>query len=146
LRQSAVNSIVLDTSVAFKWFHDEDEEHVETALIVRDAFLNGTLPIAVPDLLVHELLNALSSTAGKSRTETQMAALDFWSLGLDVIPFDIDLSMLALAISYDLGMTAYDASYVALAESRQALLVTADGDMVKKAVNRIPVTHLADFQ
>ncbi len=48
---------VLDSSVIIKWFSEEEE--TKKALELREKYINGEIVIAVPDLLVYEIANAL---------------------------------------------------------------------------------------
>jgi len=49
--------IVLDASVAVKWF--SEEEYTEKALELRERIRVGKERVIVPDLLLYELANAL---------------------------------------------------------------------------------------
>ena len=42
--------IVLDASVAIKWFKGSDEDYVDSALSIQDRKLSGSIEIIVPDL------------------------------------------------------------------------------------------------
>lgn len=48
---------VLDSSVIIKWF--SEEEDTDIALSLRERNINGELMIAVPDLSLYEVANAL---------------------------------------------------------------------------------------
>jgi predicted nucleic acid-binding protein len=56
--------IVLDASVIIKWFKDEDEEYVDSALLIQEKKMLGDLEIIVPDLLFLEVLNAFLTKPG----------------------------------------------------------------------------------
>ncbi|MEE8167770.1 MAG: type II toxin-antitoxin system VapC family toxin [Candidatus Hydrothermarchaeales archaeon] len=49
--------VVLDTSVVAKWFLEG--EGSEKALVIRDDFLSGKIPIIICDLTLYELGNLL---------------------------------------------------------------------------------------
>jgi len=48
---------VLDASVVIKWF--SEEEYTDKAVKLREDFFRGELELAVPDLLLYEVSNAL---------------------------------------------------------------------------------------
>ncbi|MBI3353558.1 MAG: type II toxin-antitoxin system VapC family toxin [Nitrospirae bacterium] len=48
---------VLDTSVIYKWY--VEEEDTANALLLRDDFVKRGVETVIPDLLFHELANAL---------------------------------------------------------------------------------------
>ena len=49
--------LVLDASFVLKWY--KQEIHSEIAVKVKDEFIEGIHEIAVPDLLLYELANAM---------------------------------------------------------------------------------------
>ena len=49
--------IILDASVAIKWFTEETSH--EKAKKFRERFLDGKINIIVPDLILYEIANAL---------------------------------------------------------------------------------------
>jgi len=51
------NMYVLDASVVIKWF--SEEEYTDKAVKLREDFFRGELELAVPDLLLYEVSNAL---------------------------------------------------------------------------------------
>jgi predicted nucleic acid-binding protein len=114
--------IVLDASVLVKWFKRAGEQHVEAARQVRVRYARGELAIAVPPLLFVEILNA----AGR-RWNWDAAALDRLARQLGDLAFQVQQPSLAgIARWCGRGLTAYDACYVALAEERGVVVLTAD--------------------
>ena len=81
-----------------------------------------------PALFAFEIANAL---AKEVRAGSVTAAIAFerlralLDLPLELVPGEA-LAEAALESALDLGLTAYDAAYVVLAEAHEALLVTAD--------------------
>jgi len=57
-KEEQVKDLVVDSSVVIKWF--SDEEDTEKALKIREDFLKGKNIIAVPDIQIYEIANALS--------------------------------------------------------------------------------------
>ncbi len=55
-----LDNAVLDSSVVMKWFCEEEDTDI--ALSLRERNINGELMIAVPDLSLYEVANALRYT------------------------------------------------------------------------------------
>jgi len=122
-----MNRIILDASVVLKWYLP-DELYGKKALDLLEKFILGTLDIVAPTLLEYELVNALimAGKRGRLNAGAVMTALEgFKSLGI---------SLLGPAGHYDriihychaYTRSAYDGSYLALAERESRELVTAD--------------------
>lgn len=121
-----MKSAILDTSVVIKWFHRENEEDVDKALLLRQAYLEGALKVIVPDLLIYEFGNFLRHGSGLKPDDMLAAIGALWSLGMDIQPIDPVLSEQMVQLACRHGITAYDAAFVALSQSLSVPLVTAD--------------------
>lgn len=128
-------TLVVDASVALKWFVDEpDSDHAV-------ALLESGEPLVAPELVIAESLNAAWRLVryGAFGETVRQRILDelptfydrFWGL--------LDLAASASAIARDLDHPVYDCFYLALAEKAQATLVTADARLLK----RVPRTRWA---
>lgn len=140
-----MKAAVLDTSVIFKWYHHVDEEDVETALLLRDAFLAGDLDVAIPDLLIYEFANALRC---KSRLAPESVAAtigSLWTLGMQVHPADEIFSASIVRLSYEFNISVYDAAFLALARQLSATLVTADRVLHAKVRGKHAIMLLSDI-
>ena len=136
---------VLDASVAVKLVVIEsDSDSAER--VVGDLTESGSW-IGAPELLLAECANALwlrvrkgslTSTDG----ETQLGVLRRISEGFEVWPLSA-LVFPAWRLATSLGITMYDACYVALAEIQGVPLVTADRKLVRRcAALSVSVIHL----
>lgn len=117
-----MTGLVLDASVILKWFRATGEAHVEEARSIKSAFKAGRLVVHAPSLLQLEILNIAGRRWGweEARLIELVAALA--EVGItyaDPEPRDV-------ARWTALGLTAYDAAYVALAETEAVRLVTDD--------------------
>ena len=112
---------VTDASVALKWFLTE--EFMEGAR--RLAF--GSAVLLVPELFASEYANVLLKVCRRGVIATA-DAVAIHKLAMRRVTFAaaVPLSALALEIAIDSGISAYDATYVALSETTGAPLVTAD--------------------
>lgn len=126
-----------------KWVHLDNEPDRDKALALRQAFLEGLLSIAVPDLMIHEFSNFLCLRSGLKPALAQKLLENLWSLGLTVFPVDRELSLLALRFASLYGLTAYDAAFVALSSRLQATLVTADRTLHEKTAGKQAVALLS---
>jgi predicted nucleic acid-binding protein len=122
-------SLVVDASVALKWFLTEEPQAAQALAIVQD----GTTLIA-PDFLVAEVCNAAWRSARLGRI-TQ-AQVDEIAASLprffDALVSATGLAPRAVAIAGQLDHPVYDCFYLALAEKEQSNLVTADMQLVGK--------------
>ena len=123
---NAPRSAVIDASIALKW-QLEDEQHSAQALALRDdVIIRGRLTAYAPSLYVYELINGIISAVSRGRVEP--------SQGEDALRnlFSVEVSLRTpsaerthdMALQY--SVSAYDSSYLTLAETLQAELWTAD--------------------
>ena len=115
-------TLVVDASIALKWFLPEPDSVPAESLLLRADDL------VAPTLIVAEVCNAAWKRF--RRGETTERHLDWIAdrigcMGLVLIP-DPALAVPATAIARRLDHPVYDCLYLALAEERQATLVTAD--------------------
>ena len=117
---------VLDASVVGRWFWQSDEA---TSAALRADYEAGRLSVTVPPLLFLELLNV----AGR-QLRWNVDALDEFADQLDRTRFDVvEPELKPIARWIGRGLTAYDASYVALAEQLDVPLATGDRLILERA-------------
>jgi len=95
--------------------------------------MEGKVEIAVPALLYYEVANIL--LFGRSRPPADQAAEalgELYSLPLTVVTPTSDTADAALRLAFDRGLSFYDASYLALAETLECTLITADQRLVRR--------------
>ncbi len=120
---------VLDASVVLRWFETRHDPGSAAARALRQSFVSGALVILAPTLLFLEVVNV----AGRSWRWQQPALLELAST-LQALRFEIrDPELRDIARWTARGLSAYDASYVALAESESLKLITDDGAILKIA-------------
>ena len=119
--------VVVDASVAFKWLVEEENSDKATAL-TRLWDDEGT-QLAAPSLMPFEVANALHRRVVKGDLTVEVAAdlmQDLMTLGVALHETPgLHVRALQLASQLQQG-TAYDAHYLALAESLGCELWTAD--------------------
>lgn len=123
-----MSDLVIDASVAFKWLiPDAAEDDVAAAKALLVEHMEGRVEIVVPALLYYEVANIL--LFGRSRppgNEAAEALSDLFSIPLTIASPTPDGANAALRLASQHGLSYYDASYVALAEELDCVLVTAD--------------------
>ncbi len=131
---------VIDASVAIKWVIAEPGTEAALRLLGHE--------LCAPDLLAAECANILWRKARLGELTAREAALAARLLEraeIDLIPMRRLLDR-ALALAVALDHPAYDAMYLALAESTGRCLVTADARLLRKVQGgAIPAVALADF-
>jgi len=137
---------VLDASVAIKLVINEpgsDHAHELLSRVADDP--NGR--IYVPGLFCAECANVLWKHVRRLRLPASAAERNLSRLlALPVTEVSTrDVAPAALRLAIEHGISAYDATYVAVAEHMVAPLVTADGPLVERFRGKQPaVLTLAD--
>ena len=141
-----MNLLVLDASVAAKWFLPRAGEPLaDEALALLRRYADGEIELTVPDLFWAEFGNLLWKavrTGRVSGTTATEALTDMLYYGLSTVS-GRELAEDALAIALSTGRTVYDAMYVALAIQRGATFITADERLVNALATHWPVKWLA---
>jgi predicted nucleic acid-binding protein len=114
--------LVVDASVALKWLIDEPDSEL------ADQLLDGTHDFLAPELIIPEVLNA----AWRHRRLGEIADAQFDHIVVRVADSLIScrplrpLAPRAAALARELDHPVYDCFYLALAETEEAPLITAD--------------------
>jgi predicted nucleic acid-binding protein len=131
--------VVLDASVILKWYL-LDEEHGEKALEFLNRFVSDDPEIIAPALLEYEVINGLVAARKRGRLQEDLivsAIEGFMNLGLRMVGLS-GLYSRVIHFCKAYNRSAYDASYLALAESEKISFITADETLynsVKKDLN-----------
>ena len=133
-----MNRSVIDASLVLKWYLS-DEEFGETSLRLLQRYLDGDVEFLAPTLLEYEVLNALVYAQRKGRIEPESISLaleGFFDLGMELAPVT-DLFPRILFFCQTYKCTAYDSSYLALAEAEGVDLITADRKLFDAVKNNL---------
>lgn len=117
--------IVVDTSVALKWFVT-DEPLVQEAGYVLNEIERDPSPYLVPELFMNELLAVLCRLPGSQPSRVQQALALVEALGLTRVGNGHELLELAADFARLWRLSGYDAVYVALAALTDGVWLTAD--------------------
>lgn len=123
--------VVIDASVLAGWLLPDEETDLGCEKLMSD-FEAKCVALVAPPLLKHELMNALSVAVKRRRISPEDAVLA-WNAFMDlgILFEDPDrIGGSVVALSSLPGVTAYDASYVALADSLGCPFYTLDEKLV----------------
>ena len=132
---------VVDASVAVKWY--VPEEHSEIALLLLD----DNFSRIVPRLFFSEFGNILwkkFTRAEISREDVTDAATSLRFAGLKPMPDELLMDE-AIRLACDFGHPVYDCLYLALADSLDTAMVTADQKFANKVADPTRVVFVTDF-
>lgn len=122
--------MIIDASVAVKWFAPEDgHDHAR-------ALLTGDDPLFAPDLLAAEFANALWLKVGRGELDERNAVRAIAAVasrGEPELRPSAPLMPRAFELARRLNHPVYDCVYLALAEELDRPLVTADERLVEAA-------------
>lgn len=118
--------VVVDASVALKWQLDDEECVVQATSLRDDYYARGAVKVIAPQLLVYELANGIATATRKKRIAPEQAVRAMANLlALEIELRAVEpLEVLNMALRHNLA--AYDAAYLALAESEKCELWTGD--------------------
>ena len=140
-----MNPLVLDASVAAKWFLPRAGEPLaDEALALLRQYANGEIEFMVPDLFWVEFGNVLWKAVRTRRIPEKAATQAL----IDMLDYSLPtlggrgLAEDALAIAVSTGRTVYDALYLALAVQRGSTFITADERLVNALATHWPVKWL----
>jgi len=131
----------VDASVAAKWLVDE-AGHDRARGLLR-SWREG-VEMWAPDLVWAEVANALRHKVTRdelSRADADTLLQAFLALPFHIVPCR-DVAQQSLQLALDVGITVWDATYLAVAMSVDAALWTADVELAKKARNVHHQVHL----
>ena len=128
---SSSSYLVIDTNVAVKWYLTEELE--DGALRVLEAGEHGDVMLLAPDSVEPEFWNVLWQRHRKG----ELSLDEVWDYcdALEETPLlmgeVLSLMPLATEIAAHSGCIIYDALFVALAESEDTVVVTADEKLLR---------------
>jgi predicted nucleic acid-binding protein len=123
-------TLVLDASVAAKWFLKEED--TEKAVLLRDAHTDGRLTLTAPDLIIYEVANALNYHPKLTEADLDASLKDLLELDIELVSPSKEFSSQTVRTARKLEISVYDASYIALSDIIATNLVTADRKLHEK--------------
>jgi predicted nucleic acid-binding protein len=121
-------ALIVDASVAIKWFVDEPGSNSARQLWRDEARL------LAPDLIVPEVCNTIWRKVRIGQAAPAQAQEVVVRMQQGVLEFrpTLPLAARAMAVSLALDHPAYDCFYLALAEREQSVVVTADERLISR--------------
>jgi predicted nucleic acid-binding protein len=140
-------ALVLDTSVAVKWYLPEDLH--EQALGLARRVQTGEVELLAPGTLQPEFFNALWQQHKRNNLPVDEVRSAWEQFALDPVTLYLaeDLMPRAAEITFETGVIVYDALFLALAEEVGTVVVTADSRLLKsleETAHARLARHLAD--
>jgi len=144
-RGEEMEEVVIDTSVAVKWF--SNEEDTDKALKLRDRHVNSQIELVVTPLLLCEVVNALRYKPDFDYKKLIKAIGSLYKLHIHIEPITEDLLIKGAEIAFEGDVTIYDAIPVALAELFKTFCITADEKtQYKNLKHKYPVKMLKELK
>jgi predicted nucleic acid-binding protein len=134
--------IVIDASVAAKWF--VKEELYEKALEVRNDYERGTIDIVAPQLLIYEVANALRYSPELEANDVINSVISLIGMQLDLRVMDERWAEETVKAAYNYGLSVYDSCYYALAKVLKVKILTADKKLFEK-IQRPEILLLMEY-
>jgi predicted nucleic acid-binding protein len=140
-----VNLVVVDASVAVKWFLPENGEALaDQALALLDKYDKQEVQFVVPDLFYVEIASAIRKAVRVGRVPRAFGDQALLLLTQREFPTVPSRKLLdsAFQIATTFDRTVYDSLYVALAVRTESQLITADERLANALAARFPVKWL----
>ncbi len=134
--------VIIDTSVIFKWFSQED--YREKAIEILSKHLKKTDNICIPDLIFYELTNAWATKTDLSVEEIKENLLYIKTYKLSIAQIDFTHFTKAAEYAKQYHVSVYDSIYAVLAEEKKCILFTADSKFIQQ-VNLPFIKHIKDY-
>ena len=143
-----MNTLVVDASVAAKWFLPAARETLtREALQLLKRYSSGELRFLVPDLFWAEFANVLWKAVRQRRWQQASAEIAVRAMRDRNFPTVPSLALLedAFAIAAAFDRSVYDSIYLALALASKTHFVTADERLANALAAHLPVKWLGSL-
>ncbi len=131
MTRSAPGALVVDASAALAISLQEPTSERAEAILRARSVAGGA--VLVPSIFWLEVVNVLVRRHHQPPGLVLEAIVDLENLGLESVQLDRPQLLLTIDVVARYGLSAYDAAYLALAESADAQLLTADGRLAAAA-------------
>jgi len=145
VREENRKSIILDSSVVFKWFYFKNEAGVETARALYKKTVSGYFNVMAPELLFYEITNIF-----RYRTDINSNLLEELFKELFQIMIFVKLDVKDYTNTYEISKktnnSIYDSIYLTLSEKYKASFITADRKLCESLISfNYDIILLDDF-
>lgn len=133
--------VVVDASVAVKWFVSEGESGVDGAARLLQEHADGSIRLVAPTLVVQELFGVLMR--GRRDHQAGEAAIEaFFDADVTLVPPSRELMLSAARLVLDRGVSTLDSAYVALVQTLGCELATADRRLARAVEGVVEVREI----
>lgn len=140
-------NIVIDAGVILKGYFADEDEHEYAQLIIKE-YAEGLVDLHAPHLIMYEIITALIVAWNRKRLATKQineVIAEIKEIEINLINISDIQGLFDISLKY--GRSAYDASYIFLAESLNMNLVTADMKFYNAVKGKIPeVIWIEDYR
>ena len=133
-----MTTLLVDTSVLIKWFHDEGEPDLAEARAIRDATRREELRTLVIDLALYEMGNVLLRALHWKGSDVADQLDDLVLICGAPVAMSGELFRKAAEIGASHGLSFYDAAWAAAAELIGVSLVSADARLLAAGLAESP--------
>lgn len=145
---AAVESLVVDASVAAKW-HLQDEDEATEALALLARYAAGKLRLFAPEHIRYEVPSTIIAATlvtppRLSPANAERSIATFLSLGIQTVNTDA-LIRAGFPLVRRYRIAFYDAVYLALAQELGVSLITADRKLYRRVGELPEVIWLGDY-
>lgn len=136
-----MNDLVIDASVAIKWFVSEPDSDL------AERILTSSVRLVAPQLLLLEIANGLWKNVLKKliSEDDATAALREAPSIIEFLHADQSLAAQALAMAMELEHPFYDCLYIALASHLKTVCITADMRLIRAVAGTSYEQHLVEL-
>lgn len=121
-----MTTLLVDTSVLIKWFHERGESQVEEARAIRDANRGGGVDARMVDLALYEIGNVLLTRLRWRASDVAEQLEDLVAICGAPIVMEQEWLHEAAFLGATHHLTFYDAAWAASARGLGVTLVSAD--------------------
>lgn len=127
-------TIIVDTSVATKWYSGENEDELDMADQLRELIIGDKYSLICPQIITLELANVLRFSKKMSQRDCFNSVTSLVELCSDLV--GIPKMELITSLMYKHNLASYDATFVTLADSKNIPLFTADYKHHQKSISK----------
>lgn len=133
-----MTSLLVDSSVVIKWFHEEGESEVTEARAIRDAHVDEEVDVRILDLAIYEVGNVLARALKWTAADIGDQLDDLLAIVGPPIVMERDWLRAAAVMAETHSLSFYDASWAACAGALGISLVSADRRLVAAGLAEKP--------
>jgi predicted nucleic acid-binding protein len=139
--------MILDASVAAKWFLKGEEYEIES-LKLRQDYEQGNVELHAPSLILYEVCNSIRKRRDIPREPAaKLAEAASKYLSNLVVSLSPQTFRKAVSNARIWDITVYDSSYTTMAQELKRPLITADRDLGKRLSKvSVPVVFISNYE